>query len=341
MFRAIMVRLVTDRHSAVRGSIPAAFAHRAVPPAVIFIATGPIIRASRSGNRFHSRRALPARRLPGEVPNDFFLKHLTLESLEQPYTHPIPIIAMTYCLSINVERGLVFCSDSRTNAGMDNLGSYSKLHTFVWPGDRVFVLLSAGNLATTQAVVKKMYRDVEQALVPNLVTAASMSEAADYVGMISTHLQRLQASRDTAHTNFEATFIFGGQLANQPPETFMIYPQGNYIHESGEHPFLQIGETKYGKPILDRIVKRGVSLERAARCAFVSMNSTIRSNVTVGPPVELLIYERDSLTDGRRLYLTDDDPFAREVSEKWNEGLIRALENLPHFPWENAESEAT
>lgn len=241
---------------------------------------------------------------------------------------------MTYCLAINVDRGLIFCSDSRTNAGMDNIGTYSKMHTFVWPGERVFVLLSAGNLATTQAVVRKMYRDVEQAIVPNLLSVNSMSEAADYVGIASTQVQRQQAIRDTANTNFEATFIFGGQLGLAPPETFMVYPQGNYIHESSEHPFLQIGETKYGKPIMDRVIKGHTDLERAARVALVSMNSTIRSNVTVGPPVELLIYERNSLTEGRRLFLTDDDPFAREISERWNQGLILALENLPLFKWE-------
>jgi putative proteasome-type protease len=242
---------------------------------------------------------------------------------------------MTYCLAINVERGLIFCSDSRTNAGMDNIGSYSKMHTFVWPGDRVFVLLSAGNLATTQVVVKKIHRDIEQAITPNLLAVASMSEAADYVGMVSTVAQRQQASRDTSNTNFEATFIFGGQLGLAPPETFMVYPQGNYIHESSEHPFLQIGETKYGKPILDRVIKRTTDLERAARVGLVSMNSTIRSNVTVGPPVELLIYERNSLSEGRRLYLTDDNPFAHEISERWNQGLLLALENLPLFPWES------
>ncbi|BBL75672.1 hypothetical protein [Methylomagnum ishizawai] len=242
---------------------------------------------------------------------------------------------MTYCLSINVDRGLIFCSDSRTNAGMDNIGSYSKMHPFIWPGDRVFVLLSAGNLATTQAVVKKLNRDIDQALVPNLLSVGSISEAADYVGMISTQIQRQQATRDTANTNFEATFIFGGQLGTATPETFMVYPQGNYIHESSEHPFLQIGETKYGKPILDRTIKREIDLERAARVALVSMNSTIRSNVTVGPPVELLIYERDSLSGGRRLFLTDDDPFAHELSERWNKGLILALESLPVFSWED------
>jgi putative proteasome-type protease len=115
---------------------------------------------------------------------------------------------------------------------------------------------------------------------------------------------------------------------------FMIYPQGNYIHESKEHPYLQIGEIKYGKPILDRVIKKDVFLERAARCAMVSMNSTVRSNVTVGPPVELLIYEKDSLSPGRHLYLTEDDPFARQLSEKWNEGLLMALQSLPRFEWE-------
>lgn len=248
--------------------------------------------------------------------------------------NPIDCAAMTYCLSINVDQGLVFCSDSRTNAGMDNIGSYSKMHSFVWEGDRVFTLLSAGNLATTQAVVKKLSTDFEQNLIPSLLSVASISEAADYVGMVSTSVQRQQAGRDTSNTNFEATFIFGGQLGTAVPETFMIYPQGNYIHESSEHPFLQIGETKYGKPILDRTIKRSVNLERAARVALVSMNSTIRSNVTVGPPVELLIYQRDSLVEGHRLYLTDDDPFAHDLSERWNEGLILALENLPLFPWE-------
>lgn len=244
---------------------------------------------------------------------------------------------MTYCLAINVEKGLIFCSDSRTNAGMDNIGSYSKMYTFVWPGDRSLILLSAGNLATTQAVIKRIHRDLEQAITPNLLTISSMGEAADYIGMVSTQVQRQQSSRDTANTSFESTFLLGGQISSDPPEIFMIYPQGNYIHESSEHPFLQIGETKYGKPILDRVIKRPTDLEKAARVALVSMNSTIRSNVTVGPPVELLIYEKDSLEGGRRLYLTDDDAFAHEISERWNQGLILALDNLPLFDWEVSE----
>ncbi len=242
---------------------------------------------------------------------------------------------MTYCLAINVDQGLVFCSDSRTNAGIDNVSTYSKMHAFTWPGERSFVLLSAGNLATTQAVVKKLNSDIPNGLVPNLTTVKNMQEAVDYVGIVSTFVQKQQVERDTSNTSFEATFIFGGQIAGGEPEIFMIYPQGNYIHESREHPYLQIGEIKYGKPILDRVIKRDVFIERAARCALVSMNSTIRSNVTVGPPVELLIYERDSLSQGRRLYLTEDDAFARQLAEKWNEALLMGLQNLPRFEWEN------
>lgn len=248
---------------------------------------------------------------------------------------------MTYCVAINVKQGLVFCSDSRTNAGTDNVGTYSKMHTFHWPGERFFCLMSAGNLATTQSVVKKLKSDVPRGLVPNLLSVKSLEEAADYVGICSTWVQKQQSVRDTASTNFEATFIFGGQIAGEPPEMFLIYPQGNYIHESSAHPFLQIGEIKYGKPILDRVINRDVFLERAARCALVSMNSTMRSNVTVGPPIELLLYERDTLTAGRRLHYTEEDPFARDLSDSWNRGLLMALEILPRFEWEKGSGGAT
>jgi putative proteasome-type protease len=245
-----------------------------------------------------------------------------------------PYDSMTYCLAINVKEGLVLCSDSRTNAGTDNVSTYSKMFTYSVPGSRFFALLSAGNLATTQAVVKKLNNDIPAGLLPNLSTVASMQDAADYVGMVSTQLQKVHSSRDMGCTNFESTFILAGQIAGQAPETYMIYPQGNYIHESPEHPFLQVGEIKYGKPILDRVIKPEVPLAPAARCALVSMNSTIRSNLTVGPPVELLIYTRDALDGGRRMIFREDDPFAREMSEKWSQGLFEALDKLPHFDWE-------
>ncbi len=242
---------------------------------------------------------------------------------------------MTYCIAINTEQGLVFCSDSRTNAGFDNISTYTKMHSFTWPGERSFVLLSAGNLATTQSVVKRLWSDIENALPINLYSVPNMLAASDYIASVSAAVQKQHTERDTAATNFEATFIFGGQIGMDNPETLLIYPQGNYIHESDAHPFLQIGEIKYGKPILDRIIKRDTPLESAARCALVSMNSTTRSNLTVGPPIDLLIYRKNALDFGQRMTLTENDPFAKQLAEAWNQGLVHALEELPHFPWES------
>lgn len=241
---------------------------------------------------------------------------------------------MTYCVAINTEQGLVFCSDSRTNAGFDNISIYSKMHSFVWPGERSFVLLSAGNLATTQSVVKRLWGDIEKDSEINLRNAHNMLAASDYIASVSAAVQKQQVNRDMSSTNFEATFIFGGQIGSDKPETLLIYPQGNYIHESDEHPFLQIGEVKYGKPILDRIIKRSTPLAHAARCALVSMNSTTRSNLTVGPPIDLVIYRKGSLDFGQRMTLTENDPFAKQLSETWNQGLVQALEKLPRFSWE-------
>lgn len=242
---------------------------------------------------------------------------------------------MTYCVAIKTDHGLVFASDSLTNAGIDHVSTYSKMHSFVQPGNRMFVLLAAGNLATTQSVVKRLRDDCQLGNQPCLNGVISMSEAVDYVGRLSTEVQRNQSARDTANTSFEASFIFGGQIAGQLPEIYMIYPQGNYIHESAAHPFLQIGETKYGKPILDRVIRTDTPLEQAARCALVSINSTIRSNLTVGPPVELLIYTADALDGGRRLSFSEDHPYYRALGDAWNEGLRQALNNLPPFEWES------
>jgi putative proteasome-type protease len=241
---------------------------------------------------------------------------------------------MTYCVAIKTDSGLIFASDSLTNAGIDHVSTYSKMHSFVKPGSHMFVLLAAGNLATTQSVVKRLNDDEQTGSLPNLSTVQSMSEAVDYVGAVSSEVQRTQAERDTANTIFEATFIFGGQIAGQPHEIYMIYPQGNHIHESDAHPFLQIGEAKYGKPILDRVVRRDSSLELAARCALVSINSTIRSKLTVGPPVELMLYPANTLEIGRHLVFEEDHPYYRALGDAWNEGLRLALNGLPAFEWE-------
>ncbi len=242
---------------------------------------------------------------------------------------------MTYCLAIKTEAGLVFASDSRTNAGVDHVSTYSKMHTFTLPNERFFTLLSAGNLATTQGVVKRLRSDCEDPNALSLCNVPDIDAAVSYIGTVSTEVQRIQAQRDTMNTNFEATFIFGGQVGFREPAIFMVYPQGNFIHESGEHPFLQIGETKYGKPIMDRVIRPDTPLELAARCALVSLNSTIRSNITVGPPIELLIYTNNSFVEGRHLSLGESDPYYRLLSDAWSEGLRRALNSLPPFEWEH------
>ena len=241
---------------------------------------------------------------------------------------------MTYCLAIHANDGLVLCSDSRTNSGSDDVSVYSKMHRFVWVGNRLITIMSSGNLATTQAVISKIRQDLNQHALLNLLSVATLHEAADYIATISTEVQKNQASRDAQKRNYEAMFILAGQIGTQAMETLLIYPQGNFIYESDVYPFLQIGEIKYGKPILDRVAKRDISLEAAARCALVSMNSTIRSNLTVGPPVELLIYKKDALMMSTYMSLTDKDDFAKKLSASWDSGLKQALESLPRFSWE-------
>ena len=241
---------------------------------------------------------------------------------------------MTYCLAIHANDGLVLCSDSRTNSGSDDVSVYSKMHRFVWVGNRLITIMSSGNLATTQAVISKIRQDLNQHAIISLLSVINLHEAADYIATISAEVQKNQASRDAQKRNYEATFILAGQIGTQAMETLLIYPQGNFIYESDVYPFLQIGEIKYGKPILDRVAKRDISLEAAARCALVSMNSTIRSNLTVGPPVELLIYKKDALMMSTYMSLTDKDDFAKKLSASWDNGLKQALESLPRFSWE-------
>ena len=243
---------------------------------------------------------------------------------------------MTYCLAISTAHGLVFASDSRTNAGLDDISVHGKMHSFIWEGDRFLTLLSAGSLATTQAVIKRLREDAA-GTGHSLLSMPSMAAVADYVGGLSTEIQRHHGERDTACTNFESTFILGGQIGTAAPALYLIYPQGNYIHSSSAQPFFQIGEFKYGKPILDRVIGENTTLENAARCALVSIDSTMRSNLTVGPPIELYLYPRNTLTKGRYLQLDQDDDFWRELSNSWSIGLNRALGELPPFSWEQAD----
>jgi putative proteasome-type protease len=243
---------------------------------------------------------------------------------------------MTYCLATKVNEGLVFASDSRTNAGVDYVSTYSKMHVFGTPGDRLIVLITSGNLATTQAVINAIQRDLEDpSAETNLNTFDYLFDAAHYVGHLS---QRVQASHGSLlkenGTNIEARFILGGQVHGRDPNIYLIYPEGNYITASPETPYLQIGETKYGKPILDRIIRPETSLEDSARCALVSIDSTMRANISVGPPIELAIYQANKLSLDHRLSFDYGTPFFSTLQKSWNKGLRRAFNQLPRFDWE-------
>ncbi len=243
---------------------------------------------------------------------------------------------MTYCVAIRLETGLVFASDSLTSAGVDDLSLYSKMHHFKTSDDRVIVLLSAGNLATTQAVIKQVERDQSTPGVERSLDSLNhLDEVARYIGDVSSQVQHGFSGQAEQNSGMmEASFILGGQIKGKPHDAFLIYPQGNYIATSRDKPFLQIGETKYGKPILDRIIDPEVNLDRAARCALISMDASVRSNLTVGPPIELLLYEANSLTVSRRCRFEADDPWLKSLGKAWSDGLKRLFLDLPRFDWE-------
>lgn len=237
---------------------------------------------------------------------------------------------MTYCLATIVDDGLVFVSDSRTNAGIDQLGIFSKMHPFAHLEGRFFTLLSAGNLATTQEVVAKIQRDIRENADTSLATVARIRDAADYIGRISRGIQdKFPEEQRTSGFSPDADFIFGGKIGDAPHALFHIYSQGNYVSPTALAPFVQIGEQKYGKPILDRIVGSNTGLETAALCGLVSMDSTMRSNAGVGPPIELMIYNAGMPGTYTHIVYQDDDPYLREIREAWADNLRLAFERLP------------
>lgn len=237
---------------------------------------------------------------------------------------------MTYCLAMKLNDGLVFCSDSRTNAGADRVSTYSKLHRFSLQNDRQIAILSAGNLATTQAVISQVERDLQTDAVLNLRNAEYISIVADYIGELSVKTQeKYSSSGPRAGFEPEATFVLGGQIKGHDPELYMIYAEGNHITSSDQFPYLQIGETKYGKPILDRIVRKETSRETAMRCALVSMNSTMRSNATVGPPIELLFLEDGKFGDSYYRKFEENDGYLIALRDSWDDKLCEAFNTLP------------
>ena len=240
---------------------------------------------------------------------------------------------MTYCVGVLLKDGLVLGSDSRTNAGIDDFASFCKMTIFERPGDRVLVLLSSGSLAGTQAVISVLTQRAEalpEDGTQSLLTARTMFDVACLVSDAMRAIeQRDKEYLEKSDLSFNASFILGGQIRGEPMRLFRIYAEGNFIEAGADTPFFQTGETKYGKPIMDRVIDPSTSLSDAAKCVLVSFDSTMRSNLSVGMPIDLVCYERDALAVRKRHRFDKGDPYFGALSVKWSEGVRAAFRDLP------------
>lgn len=241
---------------------------------------------------------------------------------------------MSYAVGLKLNSGLVFMSDTRTNAGVDNVSMFRKMFTWSKEGERVITLLTAGNLATTQSVVSLID---ERSKAPNernptILQAPSMFQVARIIGATLREIIRSNTMNgQEAESSFNATLILGGQIAPDPPRLFMIYPEGNFVEASEETPFFQIGETKYGRPILIRAYDPDMSFEEAVKLLMVSFDSTLKANLSVGMPLDLQVYESDSFVIGAERRIDRDDEYFQIVHRGWREALKQAFANLPPF----------
>jgi len=239
---------------------------------------------------------------------------------------------MTYGVGIMLDRGLVFMSDTRTNSGLDNINQYRKMFNWSVPGERTITMLAAGNLATTQTVAGLLNdrTTVPKDRSPSILEAPTMFQVAQLVGQtlaeaVADHGQQASESR------FSATLILGGQIGTMDQRLFLIYPEGNFIEAGQDTSYLQIGETKYGKPIIVRALKPDMSFENAIKLLLVSFDSTMKANLSVGAPLDLHVYERDSLMPGTIHRIEADDPYFLSLSDRWSESLSEAFNALPDF----------
>jgi putative proteasome-type protease len=246
---------------------------------------------------------------------------------------------MTYCVGLLVDTGLVLLSDSRTNAGVDQINTFRKMATFQRPNDRVLVLLSAGNLAITQAVVNLLHERPGDSPensdeLPGIFRVRNMFDAARVVGdaLREIHLRDAEYLKEQGH-EFNGTFILGGQIKGEEPRLFHIYSAGNFIESSADTTYFQIGESKYGKPIIDRVISRSSSLAQAAKCALVSMDSTIRSNLSVGPPLDLAVVRRDEYKLATHISIDVDNEYFKMIRTSWGFALQEVFAELPNPNW--------
>ena len=240
---------------------------------------------------------------------------------------------MTYCVGIKTKEGVVLASDSRTNAGLDNVNIYSKMLTYD-VGDRTVIVVTSGNLGTSQAVFKSIENDIkDQNTSLSLNTCKDFQEIASYIGKLNIK----HSSPNGINTDslvFGSTFIIGGQIHGQELEIYMVYPQGNYIRPADSKPYLVIGEVKYGKPILDRVITPDVSIGDASRCALISMDSTLKSDLTVGPPIDIAVFKKDETKISYLKCLNTSDNDYKMICETWSNKVLQAFDTFPKFDWE-------
>ena len=247
---------------------------------------------------------------------------------------------MTYCVGMRLNSGLVFLSDSRTNAGVDHIGSFRKMTLFENPGDRIMVLLTAGNLSISQSV-RQTISEYLTADGTSIWTASSMYEAAQIVGESIRSVHKRDAeSLEQFGIDFNVSLIFGGQIRGERCRLFQMYSAGNFIESHDENPYFQIGESKYGKPIIDRVVTPNTPLDEAAKCALISMDSTLRSNISVGFPLDLLLYDEDALTISRFVTIDEKNQYFQMLRNSWGKELRSVFEGIADPVW-NAAPEAT
>jgi len=242
---------------------------------------------------------------------------------------------MTYCVGLYLKDGLVLLSDTRTNAGVDNISVFSKMHIYEVAGERFLTVMSAGNLAVSQAVVNMLHEGIDTGeRVETLYTVPSMFRAAQLVGEAVRRVYRTDGpTLEAQNVKFDVSLILGGQLKGRAMRLFQIYAAGNFIEATPDTPFLQIGETKYGKPILDRVLQYNTDPRDGVKLVLVSMDSTLRSNLTVGMPIDLTVYRRDALRAEIRRRITDADPYFRMISDGWSEALREAYRSIPRPEW--------
>ncbi len=242
---------------------------------------------------------------------------------------------MTYCVGLKLDRGIVFASDTRTNAGFDNIATFGKMHVWEQHDDRVIVLLTAGNLAVTQAVVSILNERIAtapEADEPTLLNVPTLFQAARHVGEALKEIRRVDGEALGLNADaFSASFILGGQIRGEPPRLFQIYNEGNFIEAAPDTPYFQIGEHKYGKPILDRVAVAPMRMGEAAKLVLLSFDSTLRSNLSVGMPIDLLIYRQDAFQVGEQRRIEENDPYFRKLSDAWSEALRDAFARLDEY----------